>query len=230
MPFFTEEHARPNPILKLAAELRRRTYGMCDMGVGPWGYGVNTLPLTKVGAIVCMDPDPYGEEPVPLGTIEYGITIRPVYTGPESIWHGKHISMDALLQFCKDEDVMTRMVTNALWEMAAHLVKASVQEDHVAYEAIRIAEASECERITQEEAGQLETLRWYETKTPEEVVDFQVCQSRLCMPMERFREAAEAVFGHPIPETFDDCRKSLLEELREMKAANTSPCQIGPTM
>lgn len=226
MPFFTEEQAQSNPILKLAAELRRRTYGMCDMGVGPWGYGVNTLPLTKVGAIVCMDPDPCGKEPVPSEIKEYTITIRPIYTGPESIWHGKHISMDALLQFCKDEDVMTRLAANALWEMAAHPVKVSMQEDHVAYEAIRIAEAQECERITQEEARHLEELRWYETKTPETIVDFQVCQSR-----QRFREAAETVFGHPISGAFDDCRKSLLlEEHIEMKAANTSPCQIGPTM
>lgn len=230
MPILTDEQAQSNPILKLAAELRRRTYGMCDMGVGPWGYGVNTLPLTKVGAIVCMAPDPYGEKPVPLETKEYTVTIRPIYAEYDSIWNGKHISMDALQRFCQGEDVMTRLAANALREMAMHPVKASVQEDHDAYDAIRIAEAQECERITQEEARQLEELRWYETKTPEEIVDFQVCQSRLCMPMERFREAAEAVFGHPIPETFDDCRKGLLEELIEMKAANTSPCQIGPTM
>lgn len=46
MPIFTEEKIQSNPIPKLTVELRRRTYGMCDMcdiGVGPWGYGVNTL-------------------------------------------------------------------------------------------------------------------------------------------------------------------------------------------
>lgn len=102
--------------------------------------------------------------------------------------------------------------------------------NHDAYEVIRIAEASVCERITQAETKQLEALHWYETKTAGEIVEFQVCQKRLCMPMERFREAAEAVFGHPISGAFDDCRKGLLEELIEMNAANTSPCQIGPTM
>lgn len=59
MPVLTEDQIQSNPILKLAAELRRRTYGMCDVGVGPWGFGVNTLPLSKVGTVICMDPPPH---------------------------------------------------------------------------------------------------------------------------------------------------------------------------
>lgn len=234
MPVFAEAQTQSNPILKLAAELRKRTCGMCDVGAGTWGYGVNTLPLTKVGAIVRMAPDPYGEEPLPPEIKEYTVTLQPICTEQGSVRYGKALSAKELQQLCADQDVMTRLTANALRELSAVSVTASVQEDDDAYEALRIAELRQDERITAEEAARLEELRWYETKTPEEILDFQLSIGQLCMPMERFREAAEAVFHHPfMAETLDGCRCALLEEHREMKAetAPSEPVQgTGPVM
>ena len=234
MPVFTEEQIQSNPILKLAADLRRRTYGMCDVGVGAWGYGVNTLSLTKVGAVIRMDPDPNIEEPLPPEVKEYTITIQPTCADRKSVRCGKKIDAEEFQRLCTDQDIITRLVANAIREMSAVSVTASVQEDVDAYEAIRVAELEQDDRFTQEEAERLEELRWYETKTPEEIVDFQVCEKRLCMPMERFREAAEAVFQHPITaETLDDCRTELLVELREMTTAAAQqplPQITGPVM
>lgn len=232
MPVLTEDQIQSNPILKLAAELRRRTYGMCDVGVGPWGFGVNTLPLSKVGTVICMDSPPTEDGTVPPEVKEFTVTVRPICTERNSAWYGEKISGEELQRLCTDQDIMTRLVANALQEMSAVSIKASRLEDNDAYEAIRIAEQEQDERLTAEEAQRLEEFRWYETKTPEETVDFQVCERRLCMPMERFREAAEAVFLHPITaEALDDCRMELLEERRGMIAAAQQPSQAaGPVM
>lgn len=232
MPVLTEDQIQSNPILKLAAELRRRTYGMCDVGVGPWGLGVNTLPLSKVGTVICMDPPPTEDGTVPPEVKEFTVTIQPICTERNSARYGEKISGEELQRLCADQDIMTRLVANALQEMSAVSIKASRQEDDDAYEAIRIAEQEQDERLTAEEAQRLEELRWYETKTPEEIVDFQVCERRLCMPMERFQEAAEAVFAHPVTsEALDDCRMELLEERRGMIAAAQQPSQAaGPVM
>ena len=128
---------------------------------------------------------------------------------------------------------MTRFVANALRERSNVSVTLSRQEDIDGYEAIRIAEQQQQEeRFTAEELKRLEELRWYETKTPDEIVDFQLSVAELCMPAERFQAAAEAVFKHPVDlESLSDCWMALLEERREMKAAPCSPSQeSGPVM
>ena len=234
MPILTEEQAQSNPILRLAAELRRRTCGMCDVGVGAWGFGINTLPLTKVGTIVCMDPDPYGEAPLPSEITEYTVTLKPTCNEQDSVRCGMAIHSEELQRLCGDQDIMTRLVARALLELSSAPIVVSKQEDDSAYESIRIAELQQEERITPEEAARLQELRWYETKTPEEIVDFQLRFGKLCMTMEQFREAAEAVFNRPITAgTLDDCRMELLEERREMIAAaatNTPGQKTGPVM
>ena len=60
-------------------------------------------------------------------------------------------------------------------------------------------------------------LRWYESKTPIEIVRFQLCEKQLCMPEERFAEAMEAVFGVPVgPEDPRLHREEYLEQLRKI--------------
>ena len=82
---------------------------------------------------------------------------------------------------------MTRFVANALRELSNVSVTLSRQEDIDGYEAIRIAEQQQQEeRFTAKELKRLEELRWYETKTPDEIVDFQLSVAELCMPAERF--------------------------------------------
>lgn len=221
MPVLTEEQAKSNPILKLAAELRRRTYGMCDVGIGPWGYGVNTFPLTKVGTVVRMEPDPYGETPLSPEVKEYTVTLRPICVEQDGVRGDNAIREEELQRLCADPDVMTRLVANALREMSAVPVTVSKQEDIDAFDALYEADQRHTERLTGDEARRLEELRWYETKTPEEIVDLQLSVEKLCMTMERFREAAESVFHHPVTaETLDDCRMELLQERRIMLAVS----------
>ncbi len=232
MPVFTEAQTRSNPILNLAAELRRRTCGLCDVGAGPWGYGVNNSPLSKVGVIIRMDPDPNGEEPLPPEVKEYTVTLQPICGEQGSADYNRSVDTSELQQLCGDRDIMTRFVANALRELSNVSVTLSRQEDIDGYEAIRTAEQQQEERFTTEELKRLEELRWYETKTPDEIVDFQLSVAELCMPAERFQAAAEAVFKHPVDlESLSDCWMALLEERREMKAAPCSPSQeSGPVM
>ena len=39
---------------------------------------------------------------------------------------------------------------------------------------------------------------WWETATPEAIVDFQLYESRLCMPFDEYHKAIEKVFRRPV--------------------------------
>lgn len=57
-------------------------------------------------------------------------------------------------------------------------------------------------RLTREEAIQMASENWHEGKTPREIVEFQLFEERLCMPLEVFQSALEAVLGRPV-QTFE---------------------------
>lgn len=52
--------------------------------------------------------------------------------------------------------------------------------------------------MTREEAVKLADSKWYETKTAEEIVDFQLYEERLCMPFPLFHKAVEEALGRPV--------------------------------
>ena len=231
MPVFNQAQAGDNPVLKLAVDLRQRTHGLCDIGIGPWGFGVANSLLTKVGVVVCMDPNPCGDEPLPPEVKEYTMTVRPICNAPDSAQYGKGISMDDLQQLCGDEDILTRTVASVLLELSTFSATVSDWEHDDAFEKMFEAAQHQDDRFTAEEAKELDALRWYETKTPEEIVGFQLGENRLCMPMERFREMAEEVFQRPIEtRELQFCRQEFLEEFRGL-IANSAPAQeSGPAM
>ena len=231
MPVFTQEQAGDNPVLKLAVDLRQRTHGLCDIGIGPWGFGVANSLLTKVGVVVCMDPDPCGEEPLPPEIKEYTMTVRPICNAPDSAQYDNGISIDDLRQLCGDEDILTRTVANVLLELSTFSATVTDLEHDDAYQKMFEAEQQQDDRFTAEEAKELDALRWYETKTPEEVVGFQLGEKRLCMPMERFREMAEEVFQRPIEaRELRFSRRDLMEEFRGIIANSTPAQESGPAM
>lgn len=217
----TEEQAKRNPILKLVRELRKKTHGICDVGAGPWGFGVNTLSLSKIHVCVCLNPDPYNV-PLPPEVKRYALTLQTSCDDPDGFLDTKVLSTEDLQQLSKDQDIVTRFMAKTLLEMSANPVIASVQENIDAFdELFDMGEQGHDERITPEEAKHLEDLRWYETKTPEEIVDFFLGEGKLCMPMEQFREAAEAILSHPVTaETPDDCREELLKERQRVWRLN----------
>lgn len=53
-------------------------------------------------------------------------------------------------------------------------------------------------QITQEEAIQLVESGWWKTRTPIQIVEFQLFQDRLCMDFGDFHAAVEKVLGYPV--------------------------------
>ena len=53
-----ETQAPENGMLKLAGELRELTSGLCRVGPGPFGFGVHNCRLSRLGCVICLDPDP----------------------------------------------------------------------------------------------------------------------------------------------------------------------------
>ena len=52
--------------------------------------------------------------------------------------------------------------------------------------------------MTREEAVKMADSKWYELKTAEEIVKFQLYEERLCMPFSLFHKAIEEVLGRPV--------------------------------
>ena len=50
---------------------------------------------------------------------------------------------------------------------------------------------------TFEEAIAKAASRWYEGKSPQEIVEFQLYEDKLCMPLQLYQEAVEKVLGRP---------------------------------
>lgn len=194
----TEVQPRENSMLKLAAELREQTHGMCSVGIGPYGYGVHNCELTKVGVVVVMEPDIYGEDPHPAQAEEYTVSLKPICTDCDSGQYGQPITPEELHSLCEDHDIVTSLVAKAVQELCSTAVTITYQEEAEAYQVLAEIEQHQDSGLTLEEAQGLAELRWYKSKPPIEIVRFQLCQEQPCMPEERLAEAAEAVFGAPV--------------------------------
>lgn len=71
--------------------------------------------------------------------------------------------------------------------------------------------------MTKKEAILLFVNRWYEFKTPLEIVEFQLYEEKLCMPFNLFHGAVEKVLGRPVyTHEFAEVER-LREEFQEKK-------------
>ena len=52
--------------------------------------------------------------------------------------------------------------------------------------------------MTEEEAIQLASTKWWKSKTNEEIVEFQIREPRLCCPFEVLHKAVETWLGRPV--------------------------------
>ena len=52
--------------------------------------------------------------------------------------------------------------------------------------------------LTKEEAAAYAATEWYKNKTAQEIVDFQLFEDRLCMPIDLFHKALEEALGRPV--------------------------------
>ncbi|WP_101910068.1 hypothetical protein [Marasmitruncus massiliensis] len=83
---------------------------------------------------------------------------------------------------------------------------------------------------TKEEAIAKGESRWYEGKSPQEIVEFQLYEDRLCMPLELYREAVEKVLGRPVFTHEYKEPERLIAEYEAVKAVDGSQSQQGHEM
>jgi hypothetical protein len=69
-------------------------------------------------------------------------------------------------------------------------------------------------QLTKEQAIAFFDSKCYETWTPEQIVDFQLFQDRLCMPFDVFHAAIEKVLGRPVFTHEFAFRDRLIKECR----------------
>lgn len=218
------DQAEKNKMIQLAEELRTLTLGMCRVGPGPFGFGVYTSPLSNVGAVVCMEPDPYREVQLPDGVTEYAVTVRPIDRENGSGNFGRIISDEKLLELAGSGDIATQAVAKGLLQICGRPMTISEQENSDAYENMVDAEINDRGiGLTAEEAREIAGLRWYEGKTPQEITDFQLFEERLCMPVDTFQAAATAALGRDVGyDELQSNREYLQAEYREMSQPEAS--------
>ena len=211
-------HQAENKMLKLAEKIRQLTCGMCRVGPGLYGFGVCNVNPARIGIIVHVTPDPYGSELQPNEITEYTATV---------IGHHKEsreaLDQKEIVRLTGDGDSATRTVAAALLELSKESVLISKQEYDEAFDVMARREMN-CEDtgITEEEARKLDGLRWYEGKSPEEIVSFQLYEKRLCMPFDKFHEAVEAALGRPVWTHEFGVKDRLQDEYRQVTQARNA--------
>lgn len=84
--------------------------------------------------------------------------------------------------------------------------------------------------MTKEEAIAKDESRWYGGKTPQEIVDFQLYEDRLCMPLPLYQEAVEKVLGRPVFTNEYKTPERLIAEYEAIKSADGCQLKQGPEM
>lgn len=74
--------------------------------------------------------------------------------------------------------------------------------------------------MTREEAVKMADSKWYELKTAEEIVKFQLYEERLCMPFSLFHKAIEEVLVRPVYTHEFACVKNLQKEFENLITKN----------
>jgi hypothetical protein len=81
--------------------------------------------------------------------------------------------------------------------------------------------------MTKEEAIAKAESRWYEGKSPQEIVEFQLYEDWLCMPLELYQESVEKVLGRPVFTHEYKEPEKLIAEYEAIKAADGSQSKQG---
>lgn len=199
-----------NKMLTFVEDIRVRTYGMCNVGPGPYGLGVCNTNPSQIAIALIIDPDPYSDSfPLIDENTTHTVTLQAYLKGEDNY---KEISMEQVKQFCQDRDPATRKVAKAILALSAAPVQVSTKECDEAFSILYKQEiAGLGTRLTQTEARQIYKLKWYRGKTPEEIVSFQISQRHICMPFRKYRRAMEIVLRHPV-EMWEFKDKKLLAE------------------
>lgn len=203
-----------NRLLKLIRTLREATLGMCSAGAGPFGIGVANLRLARVGAVIRLEPNPFGDEPVPKDLKECTARVIPIWTEQNSDSYGAEIDPSQLLELCEGKDIATQMVAKALLTLTENSVVVSVQECFEAYDAFSYVETQGQDTgLTAEEIQKISALCWYESKTPDEILKFQLYEDKLYMPINKLREILSQALGREVE--MEEIQSSTgLQELR----------------
>ena len=84
--------------------------------------------------------------------------------------------------------------------------------------------------MTKEEAIAKAESRWYEGKSPQEIVEFQLYEDKLCMPLQLYQEAVEKVLGRPVYTLEYRKPEKLIAEYEAIKSADGCQLQQGHEM
>lgn len=185
--------AEENKLLELAAEMRRLTYGLCQIGPGPYGFGTSNAGLGAIDLLVNVSPNPYGDTPVPPGVENYTVSV--IGRAKEST---QELAWEEVLSYAQSADPITRKIAEALLELQKKPFQVNKAECDAAFGALAELELSHQTGLTKDEAVALSESGWYEGKSVQEIVEFQLGESHLCMPFDRLQQALEITLGRPV--------------------------------
>ena len=185
-----------NQIITFAEEIRTRTCGMCNVGPGPFGFGVCNTNPSRIGMVIRITPNPYSHLfSRSAKNIMCTVTIEAYSKGKDR----NSITMEQVKQFSQHYDPATRMVARAILALSKHSIQVSTKECDEAFDMMVDREmAGLGSALTLAEAQRLCKLKWYRGKTPREIVSFQLFQPHICMPFRKYRRAVEMMLRRSV--------------------------------
>lgn len=113
-----------NRMLVLASEIRRLTNGMCRVGIGPYGFGVENANPAQIGVAIRLQPDPFGDHPQPL---EAGKTYQATVEGFRKDG-GSPLLPEDVTAFMDSSDPATRTIASAIRKLSEETFQMNGEE------------------------------------------------------------------------------------------------------
>lgn len=205
-----------NKILELAERMRQLTSGICRVGIGPYGFGVRNDRVSPMGLLVHLSPNPYGDEPLDPNVKEISVSVS------SFLWTEDKRTVpieteEAVRMQEESSDPVTRLVASALRELEKAPFAVTIDECDDAFSVLAEKEMNWIDMdLTEKELEEIRSLRWWENRSPDEIVSVQLYGKAEYMPFQQFHDALESVLGRTVSaDEFSDMEK-LRNEHRDL--------------
>lgn len=146
-PSLLSSQQSENQILNLASEIKRLTGGLCSVGVGPYGFGVDNDNSSEIGLVIKETPPFFPDGPESQHSLEGTLTVE-AYRKEDGTALNRE-AVEQLLQSSQNE------ATQTIAKAAAELNKTPV---HVASEEYEAAYNTLAEQALSDAGIQMQTM------------------------------------------------------------------------
>lgn len=121
-----------NPILQLAESIKNATNRLCEVGPGPYGFGVHTEGNSEICLVLSFSPDPVTDYVIFSDTIDdYEVKVKGYHRA-----EGEPVSPEEIAAYAASEQAnsATRLVAGAILALGKEPIRVTTEECNEAFD------------------------------------------------------------------------------------------------